>query len=119
MELDVAIGTVTRGYVEAERRGLIRGLTGRGTFVRDPDEGLVQGLTPFATNNGVDFVDLSFNFPIGAEDPDLAGALSALAEDPHVDQLMQYRSVQENPRCLRAAASWLGAMGVAIVMSAS
>lgn len=111
-ELDVAIGTVTRGYVEAERRGLIRGLTGRGTFVRDPDEGLVQGLTPFSANNGGEFVDLSFNFPIGAEDPDLAGALSELAQDPHVDRLMQYRSVQEDPRCLRAAASWLSAMGV-------
>lgn len=42
--LDVALTTVTRGYAEAERRGLVSGEVGRGTFVRghpstarDPD----------------------------------------------------------------------------------
>ncbi len=36
-----SLGTVTRAYAEAERRGLIRGQVGSGTFVRDltdPDE---------------------------------------------------------------------------------
>lgn len=32
--LGVALTTVTRGYAEAERRGLVRGEVGRGTFVR-------------------------------------------------------------------------------------
>ncbi len=35
--LGLAVGTVTRAYKEAERRGLIRGEIGRGTFVRGPD----------------------------------------------------------------------------------
>ena len=34
--LGVTVGTVTRAYAEAERRGLIGGEVGRGTFVR-PD----------------------------------------------------------------------------------
>ncbi len=34
--LGIALTTVTRGYAEAERRGLIRGEVGRGTFVRTP-----------------------------------------------------------------------------------
>ncbi len=33
-ELKVALTTVTRGYTEAERRGLVSGEVGRGTFVR-------------------------------------------------------------------------------------
>jgi DNA-binding transcriptional MocR family regulator len=39
--LEIAITTVTRAYTEAERRGLVRGEVGRGTFVRGegPDEG--------------------------------------------------------------------------------
>src|SRR5215475_11206930 len=32
--LGVTVGTVTRAYAEAERRGLIRGEVGRGTYVR-------------------------------------------------------------------------------------
>lgn len=35
--IGVALTTVTRGYTEAERRGLVAGEVGRGTFVRDPD----------------------------------------------------------------------------------
>src|SRR5262245_4963411 len=34
--LGVSIGTVTRAYAIAERRGLIQGEVGRGTFVRGP-----------------------------------------------------------------------------------
>ena len=39
--LGVTVGTVTRGYAEAERRGLTVGEVGRGTFVRtrlDPED---------------------------------------------------------------------------------
>jgi DNA-binding GntR family transcriptional regulator len=32
----VTVGTVTRAYGEAERRGLIQGEVGRGTYVRGP-----------------------------------------------------------------------------------
>lgn len=34
--LGIALSTVTRGYREAERRGLVRGEVGRGTYVRGP-----------------------------------------------------------------------------------
>src|SRR5450432_538070 len=34
--LGVTVGTVTRAYGEAARRGLVGGEVGRGTYVRDP-----------------------------------------------------------------------------------
>ena len=34
--LGVTVGTVTRAYQEAERRGLVSGEVGRGTYVRPP-----------------------------------------------------------------------------------
>ncbi|MGD8377542.1 MAG: PLP-dependent aminotransferase family protein [Acidobacteriota bacterium] len=37
--LGVTVGTVSRGYAEAERRGLVRGEVGRGTFVRGEEGG--------------------------------------------------------------------------------
>ncbi|MBL8806267.1 MAG: PLP-dependent aminotransferase family protein [Rhodospirillales bacterium] len=61
--LGVTIATITRAYAEAERRGLIDGTAGRGTFVRDrrrecscgPDE---------AARAGRGFADLSRSFPL-------------------------------------------------------
>src|SRR6201999_4274736 len=43
--LGVTIGTVSRAYAEAERRGLIGGEVGRGTFVR-PDARRRKNVTP-------------------------------------------------------------------------
>jgi DNA-binding transcriptional MocR family regulator len=41
--LGIALTTVTRGYAEAERRGLISSHVGRGTFVRPPPAGPAEG----------------------------------------------------------------------------
>src|SRR4051812_4581139 len=48
-QLGVTVTTVTRAYDEAQRRGLLSGEVGRGTFVRpaalevdDPDEGVLD-----------------------------------------------------------------------------
>ena len=35
-QLGITLTTVTRGYAEAERRGLVRGEVGRGTYVCPP-----------------------------------------------------------------------------------
>ncbi|MGH7527695.1 MAG: GntR family transcriptional regulator, partial [Gemmatimonadales bacterium] len=41
--LGVAIGTVSRAYAVAERRGMVSGEVGRGTFVRGPEPGAEEG----------------------------------------------------------------------------
>lgn len=53
--LAVSIGTVTRAYSEAERRGLISGQVGRGSFVAEP---------PPAADDGT--IDLGRNLPPAA-----------------------------------------------------
>src|SRR5260370_34419001 len=60
--LRVTVGTVSRAYAEAERRGLIGGEGGRGTFVREPATARV----PPSMRPGPEraaFVDLSFSDP--------------------------------------------------------
>ena len=42
--LGVTVGTVTRAYAEAARRGLVDGEVGRGTYVRDPKPGSFAAL---------------------------------------------------------------------------
>ena len=51
--LGVTIGTVSRAYAEAERRGLVYGEVGRGTFVRAPTPSVPADLS----GSGGDFVD--------------------------------------------------------------
>src|SRR5438552_19101006 len=63
-KLRVTIGTVSRAYAEAERRGLIVGEVGRGTYVRHP-----AGMAPIMPGDILseardpDFIDLSINRP--------------------------------------------------------
>src|SRR6185312_14444318 len=59
-KLGVTVGTVTRAYSEAERRGLIAGEVGRGTFIRDRAVDVPMPPLPLADD---DFIDLARNFP--------------------------------------------------------
>src|SRR4051812_42646153 len=58
--LGVTVGTVSRAYAEAERRGLIGGEIGRGTFVL-PGR---QDFGPKRTEVPDGFIDLSINYAI-------------------------------------------------------
>ena len=49
-DLEINVSTVTRAYKEAERRGLLSGVVGRGTFV-STDAGAARG-TGFAGGRG-------------------------------------------------------------------
>ena len=63
--LDIDFTTVARGYVEAQKRGLIESRVGQGTFVRArPDGGTARRAPP-------DIVDLSMNLPPEPDDPEL------------------------------------------------
>ncbi len=75
--LDVNVVTVTRGYAEAARRGLVDGEVGRGTFVR----GRAPPLEPLDAGPG--FIDLAFNLPVTDRGGlDVAGLMRAFADEP-------------------------------------
>lgn len=79
--LGINVMTVTRGYAEAARRGLVDGETGRGTYVRG--QGLAaRDVLPLEARDRR-AVDFHFNLPAG--DPsqlDVEGTLAALAATP-------------------------------------
>ena len=60
--LGLTVGTVTRAYAEAERRGLNTGEVGRGTYVREP----VPDSPPLVRRGEYDdrFIELTQNFPL-------------------------------------------------------
>ena len=109
--LGVTVGTVSRAYAEAGRRGLVSGEVGRGTFVRAalPREAQVMTAAPDAAPG---FIDLNFNFPpSGGEEQALRATLNALAAAPESAALLGYQSHAGLPAHRAAASQWLARNG--------
>jgi DNA-binding transcriptional MocR family regulator len=99
--LGVTVGTVTRGYAEAARRGLLRGETGRGTFVGG------ESGAPILCHREDDapgVVDLGMTLPLERLSPNLADTLRHMAADPDCQRLLEYY-----PSCGRRADRLAGA----------
>ncbi|MGX9428346.1 MULTISPECIES: aminotransferase-like domain-containing protein [Bradyrhizobium] len=103
--LDIDFTTVARGYVEAQKRGLIESKVGQGTFVRDKPRPRrsVQAFPPRP-------VDLSMNLPPEPDDPDLIARMQAGADYiiRDVVSLLRYQGFGGTQADKDAASSWLG-----------
>ena len=110
--LGVTIGTVSRGYAEAERRGLTTGEVGRGTFVRG-----AMSRDPWPEASGVpESIDLSLSLPVivPEEGPMLAESLGRIAAEPGIGRLLEYYPETANLRQRSAAADWIGRLGLEV-----
>ena len=113
--LAVDVTTVARGFMEAQKRGLVRSHVGRGTFVT----GRPQGMRAFAGDAPPDtrragVADPSMNMPPAPDDPDLRArmreGLAAGAAD--LGPLLRYQGFGGAAMDREAAALWLGRRGV-------
>ena len=115
--LGVTVGTVTRAYAEAARRGLVGGEVGRGTYVRDPRQppsfiALDDRAEP---GSGEAAIDLSVNkAATGEAGRLLAAALRKLAEAPDLAALLDYQPHRGQLRHRAAGAAWLARAGLAV-----
>jgi DNA-binding transcriptional MocR family regulator len=107
-QLGVDLTTVTRGYAEARRRGLLSGQVGRGTFVSPAlaalDAGVGRG-TPGVT-------DLSLNLPPRLESDiaseALSNTLARSARSVHSMALLAYQDNAGMQSHREAGAAWIG-----------
>jgi DNA-binding transcriptional MocR family regulator len=103
-ELDIDFTTAARGYVEAQRRGLIESRVGQGTFVR---ASVKRRHGPIARHPEI--VDLSMNLPPEPDDPELLDrmqdGLEALGRD--LVYLMRYQGFGGVQADKDAALQWL------------
>ncbi|MBX6321736.1 MAG: PLP-dependent aminotransferase family protein, partial [Rhodospirillaceae bacterium] len=106
--LGVTVGTVTRAYAEAERRGLVRGEVGRGTYVLGPPAAMpwqaARGRTEAAPPASID-LSTNIAWPGDAE-ADLARTLARLAEGD-LAGLLGYQPAGALPAHRAAAAAWI------------
>jgi DNA-binding transcriptional MocR family regulator len=109
-KLGVTVGTVTRAYAEAERRGLIAGEVGRGTYIRERGADAPAAAPPLADDG---FVDLARSFPSDTR-PHLAvgRVLTELASAPELPQLLGYAANLGLTAHRGAGAEWLKLRGL-------
>lgn len=102
---EVAVATATRVYGELERRGLVSGETGRGTFVRDPALPPAPGLRQ---TDAKGLIDLAFNMPSGLGDVGaLRVALRRLAASGDLDSMLRYQPHEGRRHERQLLAEWL------------
>jgi DNA-binding transcriptional MocR family regulator len=115
--LGVTVGTVSRAYAEAERRGLIGGEVGRGTFVR-PDARRRKNVTPADTDAPLGLpqvIDLSVNIPTPmTSDAIIAETIGEIARRPGIARLMDYHPHAGLASHREAGAQWLTECGFPI-----
>jgi DNA-binding transcriptional MocR family regulator len=96
--------TVTRGYQEAARRGLVDSTVGRGTYVRTTDPSPVKHVREESA-----FVDLSKNIVAGSEnltlEPQILRHLQEVVKDG------EYQATEGMMRHRIAAAAWIKVSG--------
>ncbi len=113
--LGVTVGTVTRAYAEAERRGLVIGEVGRGTFVRaqTPDAPPSADWRAGTAQRSPELLDLSMNLPAAPSEPEaVPDALAGVVHDPAARPLFGYTSSLGLPEHRAAGAAWLARFGV-------
>jgi DNA-binding transcriptional MocR family regulator len=88
-QFSVALATATRAYGELERRGMIVGEAGRGTYVRDLGLPTTLGVRQTASDG---LIDLVFNMPGDAADADvLRAGLRRLATAGDLEAMLRYQ----------------------------
>ncbi|WP_132255649.1 PLP-dependent aminotransferase family protein [Methylobacterium segetis] len=107
--LDLNFTTVSRGYVEAHKRGLIEGRVGQGTFVVDP----ARTMRPAeAARPGP--VDFTMNLPPEPDSPTLKARMQASFAELSGDlvNLLRYQGFGGTEEDRDAATRWLAGRGV-------
>ena len=114
--LGVTVGTVSRAYAEAERRGLTQGEIGRGTFVRQNTPPAVLTLPdPVRYQEDPAVIDMTIVRPVGEPHGEaLARTLRRLAERQDLGVLMNYAPDGGKAGHRDAGARWIARRGLEV-----
>jgi DNA-binding transcriptional MocR family regulator len=108
--LGLSVGTISKAYAEAERRGLISGEVGRGTFVLRRPEARSD-----TDGRGSAIANLTLNVPPATgEDETIAATLAEIAASDELSDLLGYLPHQGRRDHRVSIATWLESQGIAI-----
>lgn len=112
--LGVTIGTVTRGYAEAERHGWVSARVGSGTYVKAPvqDSAFSPTMSADDTSSVID-LSLSLPSPHPLRQASLSEALASLSHsEAAIERGVTYQEAQGRREHRDVIASWLNSLGM-------
>jgi DNA-binding transcriptional MocR family regulator len=110
--IGVNLTTISRAYNEAQKRGLISGTIGRGTFVSQNDK---KNITlPEMLSSDDDIIELGLVGSIKVGSYEVSKLLKAVSEDNTLDSLLDYVPSQGLLRHREAAAKWIKQYGLEV-----
>ena len=111
--LGLTVGTVSRAYAEAHRRGLIAGEVGRGTYIQGGGENSDQHYDLSVHEYPPDLFDFALNLPAkGPATQALADTLGELSRSNSLPALLDYQPGAGMRHHRAAGAQWLDMNGI-------
>ena len=108
--LEINVSTITRGYKEAEKRGIVAGTVGRGTYISS-DVGTNNSIVPRVPYlSGM--IDLGLIMPLYHLDPDLKVGLKKLCRRNDLSALMHYSDPCGTLEHRTTGAKWANSFGL-------
>ena len=108
--LGINVSTITRGYKEAEKRGIVAGTVGRGTYISS-DVGTSNSIVPTVPYMS-GMIDLGLIMPLYHLDPNLKIGLKKLCRRQDLSSLMQYSDPCGTREHRITGAKWANSFGL-------
>jgi DNA-binding transcriptional MocR family regulator len=108
--IGVNLTTITRAYKEAEKRGLVSGTVGSGTYVLQSEKKDI--VLPGVLCSDDEIIDLGIAGSMKLEGYDLPGLLKAITEDSTFESLFDYVPSQGICRHREVASKWIRQYGL-------
>lgn len=108
--LGINVSTVTKGYREAEQRGLIAGTVGRGTYVSSDANVNTPMVSPESHSSGM--IELGLINPLYQLDPSLEDGLKKICRRRDISALMHYSDPGGRPEHRAVGAEWASRFGL-------
>ena len=110
--IGVNLTTISRAYKEAEKRGLISGTIGRGTYVSQNDKKKIT--LPEILSSEDEIIELGLVGSVKVEGYDISKLIKKVAEDKNLDLLLDYVPSQGIGRHREVAAEWIKQYGLEV-----
>jgi len=105
----INMSTVTRAYREAERRGIVAGTTGSGTYVTGLDIARSSMASPEPYSRGM--IEMGIVSPLSYLDPDLSSALRAVSRRRNLSSFLRYHAPEGSVSHREAGRIWMKKYG--------
>ena len=115
--IGVNVTTITRAYKEAERRGIVTGTVGRGTFVTADlglNSSILQVEEKYPKTQATKLIELGLVLTLYQCEPDLAPIVAKLSRDKQLNRFLRYSDPLGMPEHRQTGAEWVKRFGLAV-----